>query len=224
MRPPGKWIEAALFGTLAVFLFATAARGATAGFLRPAGGQTLQAGQTVPVAWALSTDLADESEMELLLSLDGGRTFRLWVTREVRPDTSVLLWRVPAFPTVHARLALRAGTGDPGAERVRLVSGEFTIEAHGREPAEELFQVGAEWRTRDALALPASVPEPRALEREPPRIRQVDPDAGVTVPRRNPVEGPRSLPFEAARAAGRPAVLVRPLPAASRTAPIPLRE
>lgn len=138
----------------------------------------------------------DFDEMELLLSLDGGRTFPLRVTREIAPETTRVAWRVPAFAAEHARLALRTGSeGGAGSETVRLVSEEFTILPASASPLEELFRVGTEWRTRDALAQPTGtvLPSPESLEPHPERISRAPAGAAVTDRRTETTERSRSL-------------------------------
>lgn len=105
--------------------------------------------------------------MELLLSIDGGRSFPVRLTRDLTPQTSALFWRVPALPTRHARLALRAGDcEEPAEERVILVSSEFAIEEQGATGAESFHLVRGEWRTRDALDGPPPLPLSSGLRTE----------------------------------------------------------
>jgi hypothetical protein len=99
--------------------------------------------------------------MELVLSLDGGRTFPIRVTRRIDRAATGLRWSVPGLPTEHARLALRVGRDEPPAqERLALVSPEFAIASSTSSPLPEIFWVGGEGRTRDALetAPPPSPP------------------------------------------------------------------
>ncbi len=125
----------------------------------------METGQTIAVEWALpSSSASGLEESELLLSLDGGTTFPLRLTRAIAPGSRRILWRVPALPTTRARLALRTGSGDSDSEIIRLISREFTIVASPRPSLEELFRVGEEWRTADALERPQQpAPEPGSL-------------------------------------------------------------
>jgi len=96
--------------------------------------------------------------MEVLLSLDGGRTFPLRVTREMSEGRHQLKWKVPNLPTTAARLALRVGTEDEG-EVIRDVSAEFTILPAEDEPLEDVRPFRGEWRAGEALAeMPFTVP------------------------------------------------------------------
>jgi hypothetical protein len=129
------------------------AAGATGRFTAPGSGGPFDSGATVRVAWDLPGGSAEAfDEMELVLSLDGGRTFPIRVTRDLGPSARSLFFRVPALPTTRARLALRAGGGEePGAEEILLVSDEFVIEADPASPLEPTAPVRGEWRTREAI-------------------------------------------------------------------------
>ncbi len=85
-------------------------------------------GQEIALRWS---DLpAGVTEVEVLLSLDGGRSFPLRASRETDARDGAIRWRVPDFATGAAVLMLRMGTrsgeipgphsrvfaiGDPGA-------------------------------------------------------------------------------------------------------------
>jgi len=127
-------------------------------------GATLEAGQRVEISWSLPEVGSDSfSEMELVLSLDGGRTFPVRVTRELDPKTRSLSWRVPALPALHARLALRGGDRDaPAAEEILNMSEEFSIELSDGRPLEPTVAVGGELRTREALERAAQQAPPAA--------------------------------------------------------------
>ena len=74
------------------------------------------------------------------------------LTSRIPPDARSTVWRVPALPTEHARIALRAGLDErAGAEELLFVSEPFAIASPGALPREELFVVNDEWRTREAL-------------------------------------------------------------------------
>ncbi len=125
--------------------------------MAPRDAARLEPGSIQPITWSLGADSEAFDEMELVLSLDGGRTFPLRVTRRIAPDASVWLWEVPALPAEHARLGLRVGSDQPAAEeRIALVSGEFSIAAPPSASLEEIFSVAGESRTRAAMDDPAS--------------------------------------------------------------------
>ena len=118
-------------------------------------GETLRAGDLATLR--LASDEGTE-EMEVLLSLDGGRSFQLRVTREMPHGAREVTWRVPNLPTTRARLALRA-RGEDGEEVIRSISDEFTIAGGRTEPLEVVRQFGGEWRAGDALGeIPSSAP------------------------------------------------------------------
>ena len=172
-------------------------------FETPHAGARLGSGAPAQVAWRLSG--APEPglrEMELVLSLDGGRTFPIRVTRDLDPTTRSFAWRVPALPTRHARLALRTGRGqEPDAENIRLVSEEFAIEADAASPLEAAQSVRGEWRVREALETGSTdaPPSPPALGDQGSAFRSVPdlPDAA----------GPRKRPSANGSAASQAAVV-----------------
>jgi hypothetical protein len=169
------WVRPAL-PLLAAAVFAPAPAAARpAGFLRPVGQERLVPGQTVEVEWPPLPVPDDADEMELVLSLDGGRTFTVRVTEEIATSDIRVSWRVPALSASHARLALRAGErGEEGSERILIVSEDFEIRPEASRPPEALLAVRAEWRTREAVALPApAFPAPRRLAAEP-ELRAAD--------------------------------------------------
>ncbi len=112
----------------------------------------LDAGSLVEVRWSGLPDSAEE--VELLLSVDGGRTYSVRLTDELEPGDGSWLWKVPRLDTNAARLAIRMGgdggevvaatsrpfliAPDPSAARIRLrwYSGEIWAEADREaEPA-----------------------------------------------------------------------------------------
>lgn len=116
-------------------------------------GASLVAGSTVEVSWAVPCpDLAGSRETELILSLNGGVTFPIRVTPEMAACATSFRWQVPALRTAHARLALRAGTGEGSeSERLDFISEEFAILAGEAPDSEDLVRVSGEWWTRQAL-------------------------------------------------------------------------
>ncbi len=82
------------------------ALGAGVEFVHPGAGSTLAAGDEVVVRWAGAPAAAEE--MELLLSVDGGRHFAVRLTHELSGEATSYLWRVPELPAGAARLTLRA--------------------------------------------------------------------------------------------------------------------
>ena len=125
----------------------------------------LEPGSTVVVTWPVPDGF---DEMELVLSVDGGRTFPLRVTRRIAPSDAGFSWTVPSLPAVHARLALRAGVDEEeDAETIVGLSDNFAIAPPAQRGVEELFQVGDEERTREALENVSPPPAGPALARVP---------------------------------------------------------
>jgi hypothetical protein len=152
-----------------LFLAAGAAASRQPAFLRAPSAEHVEAGAIAEITWRLDTAATrDLEEMELLLSLDGGETFPIRITRDLSANTKSFSWRVPLLPTAHARLALRTGEG--GDEEIALVSGEFAIEATAATPLEPAAKIAGEWRTRDALDGGAGQRplDPPALAPKPP--------------------------------------------------------
>jgi hypothetical protein len=122
---------------------------------KPLPGQSLRAGASTTLRFAVDEDV---EEMEILLSLNGGETFPVRVTREMSAGTHELTWRVPNLPTSKARLALRVGSPEEG-EVIRDISGEFAILPADTERLEDVRLFHGEWRAGEALAeIPSSAP------------------------------------------------------------------
>lgn len=113
----------------------------------PAPSSRLRAGSTETV-W-LDAASPGVDERELILSLDGGRTFPVRLTGEIGPDDGTASWRVPALPTEHAILALREG-GDGVDERIVATGAEFSIVAGPDASVEKMQFRDGEWKTREA--------------------------------------------------------------------------
>lgn len=181
--------------------------GAAGRFAAPGAGAPLEAGATVRVAWDLPGEQGrgrEFDEMELVLSLDGGRTFPVRVTRDLDPSARSLFFRVPALPAAHVRLALRVGESEePGNETILLVSEEFTIEAGPGVPLEATFVERGEWRLREALdgKEAGRIPAPPSLGGAAPALTSARELPDAAAPRREPALDPachRSVPdFEA---------------------------
>lgn len=144
------------------------ARGAdpTAVFRAPAPGQALQAGDEVEVTWDGVAPSA--REVELLLSLDGGRHFALRLTSELDPACRSFRWRVPNLTAEDARLSLRMGIGD--REVTSAPGPSFRITADRSLPALPLaWHEGELWVDEDnGDSKPESADEPLARIAAPP--------------------------------------------------------
>lgn len=210
------WRSAA---TAAIMGLAACGAARAEGFRTPTPASRLEPGAAARVQWEPRGNASRFDEMELVLSLDGGSTFPIRVTRALAAGTTEWTWRVPSLPTAHARLALRAGEEErPEAEEVVFVSEEFEIVAQGGAPLEHIFSIDGEWRTADALegrpgqTFPATLgpspaassleipdaaaplPPPRSLSIESPSRDSVSPPAGAAPARSlSPLLPPRPL-------------------------------
>lgn len=176
---------------------APAAWAASPPFSVPSAGESLTPGSVVELRWRSVCDAGRNravDEAELVLSLDGGRTFPIRVTPELSPCATRFVWTVPSLPAAHARLAMRAGADENDAtETVRIVSADFRILPDPDGRVERLRRHAAEWWT------PSRPPVPTAedlLERtmSPARPRMATPFApseASLVP-----EGPSGLRLE----------------------------
>jgi hypothetical protein len=118
-------------------------------------GAEVRAGETIEIGW----DDVDPSidELELQLSLDGGRHYALRVSPELDPGDHRYRWRVPGLASGEARLRLRFHRD--GRECDGEVSASFRIVAReGAAIEREQFHEGAWWSGERELEIPASRP------------------------------------------------------------------
>jgi hypothetical protein len=218
---PNSRLERRLFAFLLLAGLSGAARAAPGGFVSPGRGQALAGGDSVEVRWAAPCGAA--SEAELVLSLDGGRTFPIRITPEISSCAGGFRWRVPDLESSRVRLALRTGSGEESDdERLTLVSEEFSIAANGGGDGELLAGAREVW-TRQALdgegteGLPAEslggstedlvAPVRSCDAHEPPPSGVVVGADGGPRPERPASLASRGVPSPA----GRPSALPRPL-------------
>ncbi len=126
--------------------------------LAPASGAAVRAGDVVEVRW---TPVAPGvEEFELLLSVDGGRTFPLRLTEMLDPRVTSFSWRVPNVPTGAARIVLRVGVDD--REEMLRSGPAFEVLGDAEAPPGKFTFRGGEWWTTGGIAV-----EPREVEIEP---------------------------------------------------------
>jgi hypothetical protein len=87
-------------------------RGYSARLISPTLGQVVYPGEQVRIEWTAAlpnTKNLHLCEMEIRLSLDGGRTFPTWISTELPPKTTYFDWTVPNTPTNAAVLSVNFG-------------------------------------------------------------------------------------------------------------------
>jgi hypothetical protein len=87
----------------------------SARLISPRVGQVLYPGQIIRVEWrsTLPNVNLGACEMEVWLSLDGGRTFTTWISPWLDPRAQYFDWTVPNTPTNAAVMDIRFGC-EPG--------------------------------------------------------------------------------------------------------------
>ena len=90
-----------------------AASGYSAVLISPTAGQVLYPGQIVRVEWRSVLPpiklYPDVCEMEVWLSLDGGRTYPMQISPWMDPKAQYFYWTVPNTPTNQAVMDVRFG-------------------------------------------------------------------------------------------------------------------
>ncbi len=183
----------------AALLALLAGKGVASPRFGPTASDRIPAGRVEVVT--LEPAAAGVEERELLLSLDGGRSFPLRLTARIGPGDRQAAWRVPALPTPHAVLALREG-GDGREEEIVAVSSEFTIHPGPGLPMEELRFRDGEWKTREADDGRSALPGPS--------LRGADPDRCEALifssdPREEPARASLRAPHPPSKAISSPA-------------------
>jgi hypothetical protein len=201
---------------LALLLGASLPAGARAALSEPGAGSTLQAGQLVEVRWTGVP--ASAREIELVLSVDGGRTFPLRVTGELGPKSGSFFWRVPNLSSDQVSLALRVGID--GTEAVIAAGPAFRVRPDPTPGKTALvWKSGEIWLESDEESVETesvSHLPPDGFCAEPERLTTLARDAAPAFPTRLPGAGSsrrspqtlRSAPHEPADDVG-PASLSR---------------
>jgi hypothetical protein len=138
----------ALLGACLLSASAAAAAESVA-FSSPRPGESLRAGSQFEIRW---TGVRPEAEeMELLLSLGGGRRIALRLTAELAGNARSFVWRVPNLATTRASLVLRVGSA--GGEAIAGSSAAFEIVADPGLARERLAERGGElWLASETAA------------------------------------------------------------------------
>jgi hypothetical protein len=126
--------------------------------LAPASGHRVVAGGLTHVRW--STLPPGTEEFELLLSVDGGQSYRLRLTPQLDPALGVYAWHVPNLPAPSAKLRLRVGIG--GREVECTPSEAFTIVPIDTQPSALVeYRAGEWWPAPDSRPVTTAVVVPR---------------------------------------------------------------
>jgi hypothetical protein len=152
---------------------------------------SVAAGRLVELRWRGIP--ADIEEAELLLSLDGGRSYPVRLTPELEARTTSFRWRVPDLPTEQAVLMLRVG--DEEGERTGALSSCFRILHVEGAPAPDLgFHEGEMWTGFEPTRGPAesAIVPPAPCFEDGPAVVSYDtaaaaPHVGRPAPARAPI-------------------------------------
>jgi len=159
---PPTWRRLAAAGLL---LFSALAGNAASLEIEPAAQGPLRPGTVVRVAWNGDGLRAGLYEMELILSLDGGLTWPVRLSRDLPIEGRAFEIRIPRLASGNARIGLRAGReGKPETESILAVSGPLAIEGSLAPALEPLARVAGEWRTVEAVTRGAPSPPPLETE------------------------------------------------------------
>ncbi len=193
-----------LRGALLVLCLLATGAGAAAepvAFSSPRPGESFRAGDEVEIRWTGVPSGAEE--MELLLSLDGGRRVALRLTSEIAAAERSFLWTIPNLGSSEASLVLRVGA--EGRETIVGASPAFTIVADPSLGFETLaLHSGELWLAResapsDPLPLAAmssresgwTVSEPAATAAALSSSNLLPPPSAAHLPRERSRETPR---------------------------------
>ena len=128
----------------------------SAQLISPMAGQVLHPGQKIRVEWRSVLPHIDlgACEMEVWLSLDGGRTFTMWVSPWLDPKAQYFYWTVPNMPTNAAVMDIRFGCEARIPRELRSPAGiDFCDCAGGTHVALRILTTGVVLQER---ALPIS--------------------------------------------------------------------
>ncbi len=123
--------------------------------------RSVDAGRTVELVWSAPAGVVEE--LEILLSVDGGRTFPIRVSPSLDPGTTHWRWHVPNLSAADARLRVRALVG--GRETPGEPTSPFRIVAAPGQPVERALVQEGGWWSGCQPARPPATPAP--VSREP---------------------------------------------------------
>ena len=195
-------------------------------FLAPAAGDVLASGVTHEVRWeSPCLSERDGGEKEVLLSVDGGRTFPIRVTAELPACAMSFRWKIPAVSSDDAQLAVRVGRdGHPESEEIAFVSAPFRITAYTTAEDSELTEGTSERWTEQALhEIGAEGLLDGALRGSPDRLEASSSDDDLDETALGTLPAPAGVARRDTVLAERPRARVVP-PRSRRSIPLPLRE
>ncbi len=165
-------------------------------------GPGVRAGDDVEIRWSPADGRVEE--FELLLSLDGGRSWHVRVSPSVPPDRMSYRWRVPNLPSADARIRIRMRVD--GREVEGEAGPRFAIAGDVTKPlARAVFSEGAWWTGLGlAIAPPAGfgrADEPRLGATHASLLVEDSPRVGLPAPATAVVLG-GTLPCHATRPRG----------------------
>ena len=134
-----------------------------------ASGLVLRAGERLEIRWSVPATSVDE--LEILLSIDGGRRFPLRVSPELDARAGRYLWRVPNLSSAEARMRLRYHRD--GREIDGAPSAPFTLIASQESGRPGSVALEGESDTHAGKRDDVRADEPdRAAERERPPVHE----------------------------------------------------
>jgi len=155
-----------------------------------AGSHTVQPGQVVALQWTAADAV---SELEILLSLDGGRTYPIWVSPRLDPKVHRFVWRVPSYAgcTLSMRIRFhRGGREIEGAPTHSIVVARGEAEPLGlpplaagpeRAPRPNGGDESRSWRVDGSCEAASHLAPPRRIARRPiPPPTSAKPETGAT--------------------------------------------
>jgi len=104
-------------------------------------GLEARAGESLEIRWSAPASVS--GELEILLSLDDGRSFPLRVSPELDARAGRYVWRVPNLAARAARLRIRYESSD--GERASESSESFVIAGDASRPVERALVAEGEW-------------------------------------------------------------------------------
>jgi hypothetical protein len=167
------------------------------------GDRLVRPGEWIDLRWTRADDVL---ELEILLSLDGGRSYTICISPQLDPDRHDFLWQVPDLAGAALTMRIRYNVG--GREIEGAPTGPLTVERGNRGHPQPLGlpPVAELPAPRSPRSSGSQAPAGRAM----PRLAESMAGAGGSI---HPAAGRSIAPVEAPRlaaAAGRGAPFAHP--------------